>query len=263
MFNIYTTVEVFQNLQQIANALQKPKFLKGISIVTSLHKMIIAKKVFFYLVVFLLFTSCSQSKIEIGSLDIRVLQLESSDSSVVPRMSVFFSYKNSLGQNDFYNIKILHKNTGLTWYINPNELFFFKNNSLLENEFIVGTNKIAFPYGEVIPGEYLMSVSKLNTESFSKSFSLTEPDIIEKKFPVKIELKNKQANFTTNDKILRCTIILLGADMQAFYVKELQTQNFEIINMENILNEKKDAHYVQFLFEISGNEFLSKIIQIE
>lgn len=209
---------------------------------------------------FFLFISCTQSKIEIGSLNVKIIQVEKGDGSFIPQMSIFFSYKNELGQNDFSKIKILHIETGITWNINSQDLYFFKNKNLLENEFIVGTNKVAFPYGKVLSGEYKVFVSKLNSESFIKNFSIKKSNLTETVFPVKVILEGNNAKILTSAEISRCVIMLLAADMQVFYTKELQSSDFKNISLNDILTEKDDTRYVQFLFEISQNEFLSKII---
>lgn len=207
--------------------------------------------------------SCSQSTMEPGEVYARVLFVQTGESQATPRFSLFFAYTNTAGQNDFDKITVIHKASGVTWNLPSQICFCFKNSSLGEYSFLVGTNKMAFPADKVLKGEYIVSISKLNGQTKSKTVSISSPDFSEKTFPVNINFSIAKTDFTSEKPITKCSIILSGADRQPIFVSEIKSDGFSTIYPENIISEHKDAHYVQFLFEIEKTEFLSHLIEIE
>ena len=186
--------------------------------------------------------SCSQSTMEPGEVYARVLFVQTGESQATPRFSLFFAYTNTAGQNDFDKITVIHKASGVTWNLPSQICFCFKNSSL---------------------GEYSFLISKLNGQTKSKTVSISSPDFSEKTFPVNINFSIAKTDFTSEKPITKCSIILSGADRQPIFVSEIKSDGFSTIYPENIISEHKDAHYVQFLFEIEKTEFLSQLIEIE
>lgn len=220
------------------------------------------RKILLGLFVFLL-TTCSQTKIEVNRIDTHLIFLQTDDNNASPRLSLFLNFTNESGQNDFQKIVLTHKASGVTWELNSDLCYFFKNNSLSETSFIVGTNKIAFPSEKVLEGEYQVSIYKLNLETTTKTFSIKKPNLSDTVFPVSIALtNNNEASITPGENIQTCSVILLGADHQPVLAKEINAKDFSKINLQTLLNEKTDARYVQFLIKIDDIEFLSKIYKI-
>lgn len=211
---------------------------------------------------FFFLNSCSQSKIEINTLHAKPIYVQGAENELIPRLSLFLTYTNTMGQNDFKRMEVRHKDTGLTWILAPDDVSFFKNNTLDENTFIVGTNKISFPYSELLSGEYVVSIYKLNLDKETQLLSLQAPDIRYESFPVLSSLNDKQIKLETTYEIRKCQVILLGVDMQAFYTQNVSVVDHSI-NVSTIVAEHKDAHYLQLLFVIDENDFLSKIMEIK
>lgn len=219
------------------------------------------KKIILSFFIFLLI-SCSQAKIELSNIDTHLIFLQADDKSVSPRLSLFLTYTNESGHNDFQKIILVHKSSGITWELNNDICYFFKNTNLDENSTIVGTNKITFPSEKVLEGEYQVSIYKLNLETTTKTFSITKPNLASTTFPVSITLANNEASITPSENIQNLSVVLLGADQQPILVKEISTNDFFKINLKTLLNENTNTRYLQFLLTIDGIEFLSKIHKI-
>lgn len=192
----------------------------------------------------------------------KVIYLQTEEKNTIPRLSVFFTYKNKNGQCDFSKFKIIHKETGITWNVDGKTLNFFQDNSLKENEFLAGTNKLAFPADKILQGKYIMSIYKLNMESTSKNVLVRSPKLTSPIFPVRVSMEEKKAKLQSTSTISKCSVILLAADMQPFYATDLNQNDFSQIDLSTLLDEKKDAHYVQFLFSIDENDFLTEALKI-
>lgn len=222
------------------------------------------RKCFFLLFCSVLAVSCSQSALEPRTVYARLMFVQAGEEDAVsPRLSLFLSYTNKAGQNDFDQITVVHKATGVTWNLPSERCAFFKNNSFDEYTFLAGTNKMAFPAGKILEGEYIVSISKLNGETKVKTFFIKNSNLPETKFPIKIALSKNEAELTTNETIQKCSVILSGADQQPIFVSEIKTTDFSRIPLDTIISDHKDAHYVQFLFEIGETEFLSQVLELK
>ena len=228
-----------------------------------LHADMIRNKKIVIFTAMLLLGACSQSTMQIATLNAKLIYIQSADNYAVPRLSVFLRYENRMGQNDFNELKIIHRETGLSWTLCADQLSFFKNNELSENNFIIGSNKIAFPYNTILSGEYIVLLSKLNQKKLSKSFYLAVPQNIIEHFPVETFIENKTVKFSSAVSLSKVKLLLLGADKQIFYSQTLHEQSFDAVDLTDFLNKYRDTHFVQFLFEINGIEYISKIIKVE
>lgn len=214
----------------------------------------------FFLVFLGISTACTQQTHELLRVEPRVLHVEIDKSVLEPHLSVFFTCRNKEEYVGFYTMKIVNTNTGLTWHIRQDQLSFFKINNNGQEQYMVGTNKIVFPDGRILPGSYSISVFELNRTETTLPFSLPPQDILDTHFPVTVSIRENKAYFETNVAITSVSCLLLGVDREPFLVHRYAYH--EQLDLSTILHESPDTHSVQFMFDINGRIFLSRIYAI-
>ncbi len=196
------------------------------------------------------------SKPDIEALSVKRLELETDSNKVVERLSIFLLFKDKNGREDYNSLTIIHKESGLSWTLNRNNTSFFSSQAYdkdeKEKKLWAGSNKFAYPMGRIPLGDYSLIIEDLAGNRSFKSFSL-KGEIQNSDVPFEFAITNDSWKIQNkNEKTFNnYSLILLGADKQPIFVKELgQINSSEMTGkLEKLKDEYSDARYIQCLGE--------------
>lgn len=196
----------------------------------------------------LFFCSCSLNKPSISNLSVKRLAVETENSGLAERLSVFFEFNDKDGVNDYDSFTVVQKDTGLYWKFNRDNTVFFKENSGQENSLKMGTNKIAYPFGKIPLGEYILTARDLAGQESVKSFQISG-EFKTPSMPISLTVKNGrwELSVTEGTEYNFITLIFLGADRQPLKIKKIGRAENKLISglSEELQQEVSNARYIQ------------------
>lgn len=218
-------------------------------------------KAFLVLLLSFALWSCSQVPLRILQVSSRLLYVEVNESEIEPRLSVFASCNAEQSYMNFSKFELVHLDSGATWNVLRNQLSFFKISGQNDNQYILGSNKLAFPENQRLEGAFRLSVYDLAYSKVSSIFSVVTSSEPPLSFPVKSSLQGKTATFETQATVSSFFCLALGVDREPIAI--VQQDFVNELSLDSFLQEHPDTRTVQFLFGIEGETFLSKIFDLE
>ncbi len=201
------------------------------------------------------FFSCAQRPPVISKLSVKRLGVETNSEKLLERLSVFLLFSDENGRDDYNSIRITHKESGLYWQLNrDNSSFFISAKAEDEKEkFWLGSNKIAHPSGRMPLGEYSIVVDDLAGNQSVKNIHLKDETNLSA-LPFSFNIEGESCKIKNSDvQYKKFYLILLGADRQPIFVKELGEifdQDYTG-NLAALKKEYSDARYIQCMAENS------------
>ncbi len=211
--------------------------------------------------------SCSLSKPNVPQLAVKLLEVENDSDILIERLSVFIHFIDENGRDDYNSMSIIHKESGLSWTLNRNNSSFFISEQYTEEEnqkrLWIGSNKFAYPLGKIPLGEYSIIIEDLAGNRVIKNFSLkSKADFVDLPFEFTTTSDSWRIKNKADNKFNNYSLILLGADKQPIFVKEIGAINSAEMSdtLADLRKQYSDARYIQCLGENSQKTigYLSK-----
>lgn len=216
------------------------------------------KKALIFFISFVL-CSCEFTPPEILEISFKIIKIETQDSSMEERLSIFLLYKDENGRNDYSSITIAHMESKLTWVLNRENSSFFSSSNFrasdIGKDLWVGSNKISHPLGKILLGEYSIIAEDLSGHKNIKKITLNDfEDRSDLPFSFKIENKIWKIEPEQLSDFKYFSLILLGADKQPIFVQVLPQNSQYEDSIEPLLEKYPDARYIQCMAKnIKGN----------
>lgn len=234
------------------DSLMKPKIKKYV-------------KAIIFFIILLFFAACSFSKPNIPEISVKVLKIETEDSNLAERLSVFLKYEDENGRNDYSSITVVHLESAFTWVLNRENSSFFSSSQLkssdVEKTLWIGSNKIADPFGKIPLGEYsIIAEDSAGNRTVQKNSIKETESLAALPFVFQIQNKAWDIEFDQSSNFKNFSLILLGADKQPIFA-EILPYSFEYKGtLDSLLEKYPDARYVQCMAQnAQGSEaYLTK-----
>ena len=220
-------------------------------------KQSLMKSLILFIVFFL--CSCEFNSPDIPVLSFKILKIETQNSSIEERLSVFLLYKDENGRNDYSSITIVHAESNLTWVLNRENSSFFSSSNLGASDagkvLWAGSNKISHPLGKIPLGEYSIIAEDLSGNRSIKKISVKDfEDLSSLPFSFKIENKRWKIEPDQLSEFKKFSLILLGADKQPLFVQVLPQDSQYEDSIDSLLEKYPDTRYIQCIAKTSKGD---------
>ncbi len=171
---------------------------------------------------------------------------------LVERLAVFVLFEDADGRNDYKELALQEKATGLRWTIQRENTVFLQEARYSQNAQWVGSNKFIYPRRFFPEGGYTLTVFDLAGNKVETDFTLPPAQPITAE-PLTCVIENGQWQVqTVNASVCSSlSLILLTADLQPLSVRPLQhaDQNLQSGAVDELQQSAPDARYLQCLGE--------------
>lgn len=196
--------------------------------------------------------SCSVNKPTISSFSYKRLVVELDDKNVTEHLSVFLHFKDEDGINDYDSMTLIQKDMRLYWHITRDITSFFKSDYDDKNSLLLGTNKIAHPFGKIPLGKYELQVLDLQGNKVVHFFSIDDESSTDR-LSAYLTIEEDRWQVIVEEEMFysRFYLLLLGADKQPLFLKTLSIgKNSNTSDSINLLKDEwPDARYLQLCAE--------------
>ncbi len=203
---------------------------------------------------------CSFKPPVISEFSVKRLLVETEKGKLTERLSVFSLYTDEDGKNDYNSITVIHKETGLSWVLNRDNSSFFAAaedvNETGQKTLYAGSNKIAYPLGKFLKGEYSLIAEDLSGNRGVKTFVITG-EAANETLPFSFAVTETDWSIMTMENSVpgSFSLILLGADKQPLFSKKINVSETPRGNLLQLKEEYADARYIQCLCETTYKDF--------
>lgn len=208
-----------------------------------------------FLLCFLCF-NCSFKAPSIAEISVKRLQIETETLAMAERLSIFLIYLDEDGKDDYSTVTVIHKESGLLWFLNRfNSSFFtseYRDSQKTETRLWIGSNKLAGPQGRIPLGDYSVIAEDLAGNQTIKNVSIiaeVKPRTLPFSFSIQEDTWRIQAEKPSRYTIY--SLILLGADRQPIFVKKLGPAEDGLLEdgLDELKSQYPDARYIQCMAE--------------
>lgn len=224
-------------------------------------------KQFVYCFLLFFYFSCSLNKPSVSFITYKRVIIELDSGRLVEKLSLFLRFNDEDGTDDYESMTLIKKGEGFYWHVTRDSSYFFKSNEDSKSSFLVGTNKISYPFGKIPLGDYELLVSDMQGNKVRSFFSINDASNMTR-LNAFLTINGERWEVEVKDESYYTYfyLLLLGADKQPIFLNKLSVNKNSNISetLESLKQSYPDARYIQLCAENSlrTQGFISKPLSI-